>query len=681
MDRNSSTHEPRKPAVFRNSCATLASFWEKTPRLQPIATVESNSVNILAPMEPAEAAAMPTSGSCAEEPFHETRYGWFVLAAVWLASAAYMWANLRNGWSPMDAGGLSEMAYRVLQGQVPNRDFADFYVGGLTYLNALSFRLLGANFFSLRIPLFLLFLGWVPSVYSIARRFVMPPAAAGVTLLSVAWSVPNYPEGMPTWYLLFFATWGVLALVRYTETRHHRWLWIAGFCAGLSLTFHVFGLYFIAAALLFLLFSEMSMSQGAASRAHGDLFYKAFVSAGLLIFLAMVADLILQRPTATEAFHFILPAACLVFLLLRMTWQAPAGGSWPRLRRLFSMLLPFVGGASIPVAIFAGYYLRIGALGNLLSGVFGSSAQVVWAAVGPLPLPLVVGLAPLIAILLLAYHRSPTVRRAAPPVAAGLLGVSLVLARTSLIAYIALGMSLPILAPAVALGAVILSLRGNLHGRRKEQQIFLLVAAAVLCALMQFPFSQPIYFCYVAPLVILAITALLSTLPAPNRPALTALVLFYLAFAVWLRTPGFFNTLGFSADKPYSFTRLNLAPAGGIHIGGSQALEYERLIHALRAHAHGPYTYCTPDCPEVYFLSGLLNPTPTSSEFRDPDFLDPVDREYRILETLEHHGVNEVVLAPPKWAASGPLPSGLREALDAKFPHSERVGKFEVRWK
>ena len=82
------------------------------------------------------------------------------------------------------------------------------------------------------------------------------PVAGAVTLLAVAWSIPNYSAAMPSWYNLFFATFGLAALLRYIETQKRRWLLAAGLCGGISCLFKISGLYFVAGALLFLLFRE-----------------------------------------------------------------------------------------------------------------------------------------------------------------------------------------------------------------------------------------------------------------------------------------------------------------------------------------------------------------------------------------------------------------------------------------
>ena len=147
-----------------------------------------------------------------------------VLAAVMLIAGIYTAAHIGKGWVPADDGTLSQSALRVLQGQLPHRDFGEIYTGGLSFIHALAFRVWGVNLMSLRICVFLFFLAWLPAVYYIALRFTSAIAAGAVTLLAVAWSYPNYPAAMPSWYNLFFATFGALALLQYLEVRTRRWL-------------------------------------------------------------------------------------------------------------------------------------------------------------------------------------------------------------------------------------------------------------------------------------------------------------------------------------------------------------------------------------------------------------------------------------------------------------------------
>src|SRR6266404_9227261 len=172
-----------------------------------------------------------------------TRTYAFVFLIVSVFSIGFMATHLKRGWVPHDEGTLGLSAERVLNGDLPHRDFDD-YTGGLTFVHALAFRVLGISSVSLRIVLFAFFVPWVPAVFYVASRFCSAYSAGAVTLLAVAWSVPNYPAPMPSWYNLFFATFGTAAILRHLEAGTRRWLFLAGLCGGLSILAKITAAYF-----------------------------------------------------------------------------------------------------------------------------------------------------------------------------------------------------------------------------------------------------------------------------------------------------------------------------------------------------------------------------------------------------------------------------------------------------
>jgi hypothetical protein len=140
---------------------------------------------------------------------------WIILLCVWLIVGIYAGSYLKRGWIPHDEGAFAQSADRILQGELPHRDFTEIYTGGLAFLHAAAFRYLGENLATLRIVLFAFFLCWVPAFYWIASQLVVDWMAGGVTLLAVVWSLPNYSAAVPSWYNLFFATFSV-ALPHYS---------------------------------------------------------------------------------------------------------------------------------------------------------------------------------------------------------------------------------------------------------------------------------------------------------------------------------------------------------------------------------------------------------------------------------------------------------------------------------
>jgi len=76
---------------------------------------------------------------------------------------------------------LAQSALRVLQGQLPHRDFVEKFIRAASAsFMPQPFRVFGVNLLSLRIcGVFYSFWPWVPALYSVALRFT-PPLAAGI---------------------------------------------------------------------------------------------------------------------------------------------------------------------------------------------------------------------------------------------------------------------------------------------------------------------------------------------------------------------------------------------------------------------------------------------------------------------------------------------------------------------
>jgi hypothetical protein len=163
-----------------------------------------------------------------------------------LLSTLLLAARLHDGFLPDDDPVLAHAAERVLQGDRPHVEFHDTYTGGLSYLDALALRLFGVRLESPRIMLLLFFILWVATFWWIAFKLTSAWPATMLTLLAVVWSVPQYPSPLPSWYNLYFATFGIGALFRYIDARRARWLFLAGLFAGLSFLAKISGLYFLA---------------------------------------------------------------------------------------------------------------------------------------------------------------------------------------------------------------------------------------------------------------------------------------------------------------------------------------------------------------------------------------------------------------------------------------------------
>jgi hypothetical protein len=587
-----------------------------------------------------------------------------VFAIVWAASSIYLF-HCRNAiFFPLDEGLLAQSAERVLNGQLPHRDFVDVYTGALNVLDAAAFGIWGRNLMAIRNLLCLAAVLWVPILYGIALRVASPWAAGLAVLGAVGWSVPYYPLGMPSWYVLFLASAGTLALLKFMETHRRQWLLAAGLAAGAACTIKITGLYFIAAALLTLVYLEQEADRSDEGDRPRGVYAWLVVSAGVAY---VVAVAILVRSQGVDAFvAYVVPNAAIVGLVI---WRERVDEHVSTARRMATLgqwAGWFVAGAAVPVAILLIPYVRAGAVGALVAGVFVTPMKrlSIWHAP---PFPVVTTLAAVpVAVALGVFRRSARTRW--------------LLALAAIVVLVASGAVQPYADAASRTPLAVMSrlVRDALHGlvpvvaiagailvatRRVAPAAAVPVFALATGWLVMFPFSQDVYFHYVTPLLALAVLAVAQ--PGWGAAVVGAL---FLAYAVAQ------HSVGIMAPASH-MVQLDL-PRGGPLVTPSTNAMYDRLVSLIGAHAHGRYIYATPDSPDVYFLSGYLNPTPTMYEAFDP----PTDRARAIPPLLDASGVTVVVIARQRYV-SGPVDPALAAALDRQFPQSDTVGWYVVRWR
>lgn len=589
-----------------------------------------------------------------------------------------MAAGLKRGWVPHDEGALAQSAERVLQGELPHRDFDEIYTGGLTYLNAAAFRVFGTELSSPRYVLYLFFLAWVPAVYYVATRFVRPSIAGTVVLLAVVWGVPNYSAALPSWYNLYFATFGIASMLRYIQDRSPLWLFLAGACGGLSCLFKVSGIFFVGALFLSLLFLSSDL-ETTTLLPFKNVWHRVFVVVSVLAYCGLVFAVIWNRPILVSLCYFVGPVLVVGAVLL---WQefGPGRTSGQSMSSLLRMLGPFVAGVAFPLLVFLVPFIRGGGVSTLIYGVFVLPARrFVFASSGSSMHRLITGSMVDLLIIGAIFQTTPKARRIA--------GVALVLAAAIVLiaaptrpaiyrtAWIAAWALVPVI---VVAGGYLLArgVEGHETTTRQRACVFLVLSAVVAGSMVQFPFGGAIYFCYVAPLLVLATAAVLSIAPRPTPLVLAGIGLFFAMYAVFEVGPVFVYAMGNRYVPDVQTVPLTLPRAGQLRVSGRDAHIYADLVALVREHAEGPYIYCTPDCPEVYFLGGLRNPGRTLFDFFDR----PTGRTARVLAVLKEHHVNLVVLnRQPSF--SGPVPADLNAAFVQEFPNHAAVQRFDVRWR
>jgi Dolichyl-phosphate-mannose-protein mannosyltransferase len=612
----------------------------------------------------------------------KTRQSWVihvsVLAAVLVIAGIYVGVHIGKGWVPADDGTLSQSALRVMQGQLPHSDFGEVYTGGLSFIHALAFRVLGVNLMSLRICVFLFFLTWVPAVYYIAQRFISPIAAGFITLLAVAWSYPNYPAAMPSWYNLFFATFGAAAMLRYLDVRRRRWLVIAGVCGGISILIKVIGAYYIAGILLFLAFFEQSEShsdsheQSAEGQdAKTSWLYRLFNVGALLLFLATLLMVLRAKLGIAELYEFVLPSAAVVSLML-LGERGVRVGTGQRFRTIFRVAIPFLCGLAAPIIVFLIPYARSGGIARFFWGVTSSAVDRAagLGVIRPLGPEKLLYVLPLVAVLAAAMYWDQFQGKA--------IGAALALGAVTCVVRAAYSFdflygiwcSVVTLTPVVVFCGVALVWfrnRPDARTRVERQQVVLLVSLAATCSLTQYPFAAAIYLSYMVPLTLLAIVAIVSTGRTQRGTyALASVVGMYLVFAVVSLVPLYIYEITSMVGTMYT---MESPRAGGLKI--EEAVFFDELAYFLHEHSPNGLMFAVNDCPELYFLSGL------KSVWHDDTGASPEE----ILKVIQNDDLNLVVINDAPYFPGAAMRPDVKAEVSKRFPHSTRFGIFNVFWK
>ena len=602
------------------------------------------------------------------------------LVAVIALVGAVTATRIYRDWIPYDEGVLAQSAQRVVDGELPHRDFDELWTGGESELHAIVFRVAGPSLRVMRTLLLVAFLLTLPFLFYSAREFAGPMAAAGVTLLGAAWSVISWPLPLPSWYVLFAELVGCTAMLIFLRTRRCRWLVAAGVCAGTAVLAKIVGLYFIAASLLAIAYSVQTLqSHGPAPTVRSGPWYAIVIVAAAVVLLALVTGLARSMPGLTPWIHFVAPVASLCGVLAWREWKAwrvENAAPLPRFLRLVVWTGSFIGGVMMPVVLFCLPYARAHALGALWRGVFVTPR--VRLAVTQFALPglrtSLVAVLPLIVLVVGACLVEQPLRRrdrwALAALTIALVAGSYDGSPLVLVVWNGVRMAIPLL---VIGGAMLLVRQPPRRDSQAfgESSLFFLLAATAMCSLIQIPFALYTYMLYFAPVAVLAVTAFGKMTPRFPRPVFAALAVVLVGFGV--RRPD--SERGLASAAPTEYVSMSMA-RGGISVERSDSAVYAQLDSLVGAHA-GEWIYVWHDSPEVVFLTERRNPTRTLFEAFD----DSVTRSTPDLQSrLRQAGVRVVVLHD-STAALRPMDPVFRAWMDREYPAHARAGSFVVRWR
>lgn len=179
------------------------------------------------------------------------RYRILVIASI---SLLYLLASAtRRDVLIYDEGIVVYAAERILNGEIPYRDFWGIYPPGQFYTLALAFKLFGTSLLVERIweATIRLFLCLV--IYQLTAKLTSPPIALTTWLLSVPVLGATGFYGYPMFTALVLSLFSALCFLNFLSKRRHLWLVLCGLSTGLTALYrHDVGFYTLAAEVIVL---------------------------------------------------------------------------------------------------------------------------------------------------------------------------------------------------------------------------------------------------------------------------------------------------------------------------------------------------------------------------------------------------------------------------------------------
>ena len=185
--------------------------------------------------------------------------------------------------------------------------------------------------------------------------------------------------------------------------------------------------------------------------------------------------------------------------------RAVPGDDRKALVLLVGSAAPFVAGVALPVVLLVTPYVATGSLGDLFAGLVrdtprASRREGLLRVFRPVALVFAV---PVVLVLFAIRSKSRTARSVdigAAAVLAALLLVSIAVADYMTIWW----MTTALLPVGVFVGVVLLGRDETSGLDTVRMPLYLLLALSAFLGLVQFPYAAPVYFCFVAPLAVLA---------------------------------------------------------------------------------------------------------------------------------------------------------------------------------
>lgn len=403
------------------------------------------------------------------------------------------------------------------------------------------------------------------------------------------------------------------------------------------------------------------------------------MTSSALLALGLVVVIVSGRLGAGELVGLLLPITVLCIAVALLGWRAsaPRDPAKGHERAVAAEAAVFLAGVGVPIALLVAPYAVTGSVGALLEGVLITPRSRLEFASYSMPNPSALLWAVPVVALFLVRSRLTEWRRPVFDVAASAVVVLLVATGANNESYSVIWSTARALAPfVIVLGAFAFLRRGEASVGLQPRVVATIILVGGFSTLLQFPFAAPVYFCYVAPLVLLAAIAGMRSFGLADGLLPGVVLIALVVFGVRQLDRQSLLSLGseYRVDPQIAIIDGDRA---SIRVLPEVKREYDRVHELVMQHRPiGQPIFAGPDAPEIYFLTKSRNPTPSILDFLDTS---GITRGNELVRLLVEEDVRIVVVnhAPRQ---SSPLAPATIKRIRAMYIGGERVGRFEVRW-
>lgn len=522
-----------------------------------------------------------------------------------LVALTYLLLNVGADWIPGDEGLLGQTAVRVLAGDMPHREFVDPYTGLLSLYHAFIFDFCGRDLINLR---WALFVATIPFTYCLYRSFCLflsPQSASWATAGTLVGTLPAYFAALPSWYLLFLSAMAFYLIIRWIDLNHASLLIAAGTIIGLAAAVKITGLLLLYAAVLSIAYATSNTSTDSPrKKSHDWASFTQYLLSFSLLAIGLIGSfsLIWPRLSGSTFYLFIIPTAT-VCIAPALSWIRNGA---PPIKLLIRNIALIAIGFLLVWVPFLTYIALHGDLYLWWVGVF-VTPRLRLELVAQAPPDLMPGILVIITLGYVARRFSSKATSIAACVGASCVMVVALFGPDWIWSRV-IWRALLVFTPLVVVRATARAVSDSISLRHRSI-IFATASWAAFWNMNKYPYTGQGYLLYSIPAVLVCWASSARETPGGNPLIARAIWGSVTATALLGQLPRYIPFLPLANPGSALLEPLAL-PGASLLVSKADAARYQWLVAAIDARVPNSSIIAFPHLPEIYYLSGRINPTP-----------------------------------------------------------------------